>query len=287
MIKRPLLAGNAPTDLSTLNYPVILSPKYDGIRCIAIGGIPYSRSMKVIPNQFIQQMFHDNNLDGLDGELYLPFKSFSEISSAVMSVDGLPMVHYVVFDNWIHKDKPYYKRLSLGHSSGGYWVHYTDMLEACNEAQVLSYEQDMLAAGFEGIMIRDPNGRYKEGRSTTKEGILLKLKRFTDDEATVIGFTELMINNNASEVNAVGLKEKSSCKANLEPAGTLGNLVCRNKEGVEFEIGTGFDDVTRDVLWVERDNLIGKLVKYKYQKVGVKERPRFPVFLGLRSELDL
>jgi DNA ligase-1 len=33
--------------------------------------------------------------------------------------------------------------------------------------------------------------------------------------------------------------------------------------------------------------LAGKIAKYKHFEVGVKEAPRFPVFLGFRNPLDM
>jgi len=35
------------------------------------------------------------------------------------------------------------------------------------------------------------------------------------------------------------------------------------------------------------DNLMGKVVKYKSQPTGVKDKPRFPVFLGFRDKVDM
>jgi DNA ligase-1 len=68
----------------------------------------------------------------------------------------------------------------------------------------------------------------------------------------------------------------------------LGSLLVRDlKSKVEFEIGTGFTEQQRVELWLDRMNLRGKLVKYKSQPVGVKDKPRFPVFLGWRDRRDL
>jgi DNA ligase-1 len=39
--------------------------------------------------------------------------------------------------------------------------------------------------------------------------------------------------------------------------------------------------------WAEREKVVGRLVKYKSQLIGVKERPRFPVFCGFRDMRDL
>jgi DNA ligase-1 len=36
-----------------------------------------------------------------------------------------------------------------------------------------------------------------------------------------------------------------------------------------------------------RDQMIGKLVKYKFQEAGAKDLPRFPVFLGIRHPDDM
>ena len=50
-------------------------------------------------------------------------------------------------------------------------------------------------------------------------------------------------------------------------------------------VGTGFDAADRAEFW-EQD-MRGKIVKYKSFSIGVKDKPRFPSFLGLRSEIDL
>jgi DNA ligase-1 len=56
---------------------------------------------------------------------------------------------------------------------------------------------------------------------------------------------------------------------------------------VEFDLGTGFTSGQRRDLWVGRGKLKGKLVKYKFQPTGVKDKPRFPVFIGFRDARDL
>ena len=52
--------------------------------------------------------------------------------------------------------------------------------------------------GYEGLMLRAPDGPYKFGRSTVKENTLLKVKNFLDDEAEVIGFKEQTTNTNVN-----------------------------------------------------------------------------------------
>ena len=144
--------------------------------------------------------------------------------------------------------------------------------------------------GYEGIMLRNPGGIYKHGRSTLKEGHLLKLKRFVDSEAIVIDVKPLMHNENEAVRNKLGHLERSSKKAGKVATNMVGSLVVRDvKTGVEFEIGTGFDEKQRYDLWSDRHLIVAQkwVVKYKSQPIGVKEKPRFPVFLGFRDKRDM
>ena len=59
------------------------------------------------------------------------------------------------------------------------------------------------------------------------------------------------------------------------------------ESGVEFRIGTGFDQADRDSLWRAEGGVLGRIVKYKFFPVGVKEKPRHPVFLGFRDKRDM
>jgi ATP-dependent DNA ligase len=136
--------------------------------------------------------------------------------------------------------------------------------------------------GFEGIMLRSPNGLYKHGRSPMREQGLMKVKRFHDAEAFVVGVVEKEINLNPATTNALGLTQRSSSKANKKAAGTLGALVCELRSGakpVRFEVGTGFDEATRARIWAARSDWIGSRIKFKYQSLpadGRAEVPRFP-----------
>jgi DNA ligase-1 len=72
--------------------------------------------------------------------------------------------------------------------------------------------------------------------------------------------------------------------------GTLGALKVRDvTTGIEFNIGTGYTAAQRAELWAMwlAGTLAGKIAKYKHFEVGVKEAPRFPVFLGFRNPLDM
>jgi DNA ligase-1 len=155
--------------------------------------------------------------------------------------------------------------------------------EQLAEAQSIAMGQ-----GYEGLMVRSPDSVYKCGRSTLKEGTLLKIKTFEDAEAVIIGFEELMSNQNEATKDAFGRTERSSHKENMVATGTLGSLVLKDvKTGVEFKCGTGFDAHMRVDMWIHQERLLGQLVTYKKQPSGEHEKPRFPVFKGIRHPDDI
>jgi DNA ligase-1 len=65
----------------------------------------------------------------------------------------------------------------------------------------------------------------------------------------------------------------------------LGGLVTKWR-GKELRIGSGFGAEQRQNMWDARDILIGRLVTFKYQPHGMKDVPRLPIFVGLRSLVD-
>jgi DNA ligase 1 len=278
---KPMLACNV-TDLSKINFPVYCSPKIDGIRCIILKGEVLSRSLKPIPNKFIQSQLRGFDQD-LDGELYIPGKTFNEISSAVMSEEGEPDFVYLVFDEI--SDKPYCERLQFDqrppNSADLECVHVS-----CLEG-LLSLEKRYIEEGHEGLMIRSPEGPYKYGRSTEKEGYLMKLKRFEDYEAIITGFIEENENTNEQSINELGKKKRSSHKANKLPKDTLGALLLTDtKTGVEFKVSSGLDHALKKEIWLNKELYKGRLIKYKCM-ASLKDKPRHPTFLGFRDQRDL
>ena len=281
---KPMLACNV--DLTKLKFPVLASPKLDGVRAIIRDGVVLSRSLKPIPNRHVQMMFGRPELEGFDGELILGDpthpESYRRTVSAIMSIEGDPDVDFHVFDKW-DRDYPYNEvALSYGLTSPvcSTPIHNMEELE--------EYEVALLDKGYEGVILRDPQSPYKFGRSTAKEGYLLKLKRFADSEAEIIGFEELMHNHNEATINETGHHERSTKQDGLLPADTLGALIVRDiHSGVEFKIGTGFTAAERQKFWNLRAPLRGALVKYQYFPTGSKEKPRFPSFQGFRHRIDL
>lgn len=294
---RPMLA-TAVDDLSKLKYPVLCSWKADGIRVVIKDGVALSRSLKPIPNIFIQNWVACNAeiLNGLDGELIVGDIAapnvFNITTSAVMSRDGEVDFTFYIFDKWDSEDTAMDRWLYLRNSDlQSKLPKRTKVLhkQLVHDAeQATEYEQNLLAQGAEGMMICGCDTTYKYGRSTLKEQKLLKKKNFTDNEYIVVGFEEKMHNANEAKINEVGNTERSSHKENMVPMNTLGALVLRMENGETFNCGTGFDDSTRKYIWENRESLVGKLAKIKHFEIGTGYiKPRFPVFISFRHEDDL
>jgi len=294
IITKPLLAATFESE--SASFPYLATPKIDGIRFLMINGQAVSRSFKPIRNEHIQRLLGATLPDGIDGELTVG-ENFQDSTSGVMSFDGEPDFTAWIFDYvdpYNDEILPYnerllqLERLNLEGLNNLFHVKVLNRPELIqNEDELAEIEARWTEEGFEGVMLRDPQGTYKMGRATVRSQILLKVKQFVDAEATVIEFVEQMHNENEAEQDAFGRTKRSKMLEGLTPAGTLGALIVRSEDGVEFNIGTGFDAATRQEIWENRENYLGRLVKFKSMTHGTKDRPRHPVFIGWRHEDDL
>ena len=297
MIKRPMLAAKATDEelqaLFKRGHSFLLSPKIDGIRALVVNGQLVSRTMKPIRNYYTQQLFGRPELEGLDGELVVgnPWDKnlIQQTSSGVMSYDGKPDVKFCVFDKW-NDARGFKYRLDevfdLAFNNIWFWRH-----QHINSYEMMcKLEQHYLAKGFEGVMLRHPNGPYKQNRSTLREAYLVKVKRFEDAEATVIGADPLYRNLNSAEEDERGYTKRSQSTAGKYADDLLGALLVRdNTTGIEFSVGSGFTEAQRRSLWAQGGtDLVGRVIKYKsFKNAGVKIAPRHPIFLGFRHEEDM
>jgi len=299
-ITKPMLAA-ALKDVNQLDYSkgYLATPKLDGIRALMINGHLVSRTFKPIRNNYIRTMLEAVLPDGADGEIVCP-GAFQKTSSGVMSADGEPEFTFYMFD--YVKDsikKEYTERMQdmiqWLIDQGPVRSEELSKISLLTPTLITSYEHlkeyenDSIDKGFEGVILRTPDSPYKCGRSTAKQEWLLKIKRFTDSEAVVIGFVEKMHNDNEATKDAFGHTVRSSHKENKRPAGTLGTLVVKDlKTGIEHGVGTGFDDALRQEIWNNQDKWRGRIVKYAHFTVsGVKDKPRHPSYLGVRDKEDM
>lgn len=283
-------------------FPFWAQPKLDGIR-VLIGedGYAYTRSLKPVRNEELQGLVrrYRDKLVGLDGEIIVGEPTapdcYTRTSSAVMSFQNEDIVNAKIhiFDIWSDPFSEYDERY------GRLLEIADDLPEFCqivpcslltDMAMLTEYQERKLMEGHEGVILRRRDRFYKYGRGTPKQGELIKVKKFADAEGVIVAVHEEMHNANEATIGLLGQTERSGHKENLIGKNTLGALQVRLGEKWQSEfvrIGTGFDAKQREELWRKRDSLIGLTVKYKYFEVGVKDAPRFPVFLGFRDVDDM
>lgn len=289
---KPMLLPSEAPDLDALQYPVYVTPKLDGIRCLIDQGVALSRTLKPIPNKHIQAWAKKNadNLQGADGELIVgsPTSStvYRDTNSFVMSHDKVGDFTFFLLDYWDEPDTAFeYRQEAVDIVEDHFALVWSAI--AANPSDVLQIESEFLEQGYEGVVLRNPDGKYKYGRCTLKENNAFKLKRFEDAEAVIVGFEEEMHNGNEAETNELGRTKRSTARAGLIGKGTLGSFICRTSDNIDFNIGSGFDQQDRINFWENKESLVGKLVKYKHFPIGVKDKPRHPIFLGFRDKIDL
>ncbi len=295
MTFKPMKGADA--DLSRLVFPYMVTPKLDGHRCLIKNGVALTSALKPFPNQYIQGYFSSGKWDGLDGELVVgPANDpdvFRRTSSGVRRADGTPDFTFHVFDRWEVPDwdaGARYSSIERSFDTSGRAVR-VPMILVADHVELEGVERRYLEQGYEGVMLRHPDSPYKFGRASITENYLLKLKRFADAEAEIIGVVEQQHNTNEATTNNLGRTQRSSAKAGKVGKGTLGALKARvlngKFAGVEFEVGTGFDDVLRRKLWFCREHVNGLVFTFKYQDVGGYDKPRIPVFKAFRNKDEI
>lgn len=272
-----------PAVRELLRFPYLASPKIDGIRASRLNRLMMSRKLEELPNLAMQRAFHDLP-NYLDGELAIGDPAahgvFHKTESAVMTY-GAPAtgIVYYVFDDFEHRLMSYNERRPKTLDFPNCVL--LKQVPIFNLDELDEYAASQLEFGYEGIMLRDLTAPYKFGRSTLKQGWMLKIKPLKDAECHVIGFQELEHNTNPAELNALGLTKRSSHQENQVPGNTLGALIV-NWGGHPLRVGIfkGFSKADLKKIWDNREKYMGQLAHIRYQAHGMKDLPRSARFIG-------
>jgi DNA ligase-1 len=261
--------------LATWKAPYIIQPKLDGVRCRAV---IKNREVNLISSEghLIEHVSHINReLDKtfaherdsdieLDGELYLHGMNFQDIISRTSRSKNTHAdagkIEYHIFD--VITNQSQIDRLALLNKFGFFikddCIKVVPSSLVRNADEVMQMYNQYIDKGYEGFVIRDIYGQYVRKRSTG----MMKFKPHQTDEYVIVGTHE--------EVSING-----------EPKGTLGAFMCVS-DGILFNVGTGLTQEQREDLWRERESLVGRKLKVKYQSLTQgKGVPRFPVYLSI------
>ena len=286
---KPMLSADASgVDLSSLKYPLLVSPKLDGVRCIIWEGVAYSRNAKPIRNKFVQAWAADKH--NLDGELIVGSATeglvLNRTQSGVMSFDGEPGFTYHLFDAPVRHDPQGRFLYSLEHVQdehrGEDRIECVSHFQVADEESLRWHEQISLDAGYEGVMLRSRDGPYKHGRSTMREGYLMKLKRFTDGEGVVVSIHEGVHNDNEAFTDELGRTKRTSHAENKTPSGMLGYMILN--DGFKVSPGT-MTHAERVHFLAHPDELIGQTIHWRMFGYGIKDKPRFRRYYGIREDV--
>ena len=264
-----------------LHENVMVQPKLDGIRCIFTKDGAYSRAgnkfmnlahleLKLIP------FFKKNPEIILDGELYNHKlkDNFEKIVSLVKKqkptaddrLDAQHLIQYYVYDvipakpslNEVHIKRHNFLCKEFKKKKYARIIQVTPTYPVVNAEEARTYHHAFLAEGYEGSIIR-ANQLYKNKRSPH----LLKVKDFSDTEATIIGYEE-----------GKGKRQ-----------GTLGKFLMIDDEGVEFGCPPGKGYTYKDLsnILLNIHYYIGKRATFTYFQKTKKGSYRHPLFKSLRN----
>jgi DNA ligase-1 len=233
-----------------------VSEKLDGVRARWNGKQLLSRGGKSFapPPWFVKGF----PKQALDGELWISRGRFEDVMSIVTrkeAHDGWKQVRLMVFD--LPEDpRRFEERVAamrkLAEQTQSSYLQLAEQFRVPDEEALMRRLDKVIAAGGEGLMLHHREAVYRSGRS----GDLLKLKRFDDAEAVVLGY--------------------KPGKGKFQ--GMVGSLKVRSEDGQEFYIGSGLKDAQR-----REPPAIGSVVTYRFQGLTDNGLPRFPVFLRERK----
>jgi DNA ligase-1 len=123
---------------------------------------------------------------------------------------------------------------------------------------VIKAEVDFMAQGYEGAMVL-PNIPYYRGRKSNK---LMKFKTMHSMDCKVVGLYE----------------------GEGKHAGRMGGLKLTQENGLACDVGSGFTDEDRAMIWNDPSCAVGRTAEIKYQELTPDGVMRFPVFLRWRND---
>ncbi len=135
-----------------------------------------------------------------------------------------------------------------------------------DEVAFKDYNKEMVEAGYEGIMIKDPNGKWEGKRSVA----WLKQKPFIEVSLTVTALEE-----------GTGKNE-----------GRLGALVCEGEDDgkkIVVNVGSGLTDAQRKTFWEDQPAVLGQVVEIRADAATRSQDSedvwslRFPRFVRFRG----
>lgn len=254
---------------------VLIEPKLDGIRLLAFvdGGTckMFARSGKPITN-FDSTIgvelakLPDGVYDGeiMDEDFAALMRQVRRQTNTDVSSSYLAIFDYITLNDWAAQKGTVSMRdrraflesvFAANQLSGVFLVEQKEI--PCTMPAIAAEQAAWEAQGYEGAMVKSPDAVYKFGRSK----YMLKVKSFSDIDLKVIGFKE----------------------GTGKHVGKLGSILV-DCNGVEVNVGSGFDDEQRTEIWANQDKYLGMTAECRYQEMTEDGSLRFPTFVYWRLD---
>ncbi len=235
----------------------LMSEKLDGIRGVWNGKTMKSKNGTSIhaPEWFLNAL----PPFAVDGELWSKRGDFENIQSIVL--DKTPgknwqEISYHIFEAPFEKmdfEKRMAKVRAWLNNHPAAHIRVIEQTPCKSKAHLAEFLNAIESKGGEGVVLRDPNALYEDGRNDT----FLKVKSFQDAEAKIIGY--------------------KAGQGKYE--GMVGSLHVVLQNGVTFFIGSGLSDALR-----KNPPKIGTFITFKYCGFTKNGKPKFPSFLRVRDD---
>ena len=291
-----MLAHDGANHESKITGRKLVEPKLDGVRCITVIDCEsqtvtqYTRNGKVLENfthitEYLSQYINEfGRSTVLDGEIVS--HTFQDLMKQVHRKDNVQAgdARLVLFDclplvefkqgigvMGLKRRRDFLKNWSNIFADSGFIEIVAqrefDLDILTDEIEFGDYNKEMVEAGYEGIMIKDPDSKYECKRSTA----WLKQKPFIEVSLAVTGYEE-----------GTGRNQ-----------GRLGALICEGEDDgktISVNCGSGFSDSDRSELWAGRDSLVGQVVEVRADAITQNQDgsyslrfPRFKTFRGFKK----
>lgn len=257
-----------------------------------------SRSLAEIPNKAIRKSPGILKLFSLaakhdlvfDTELMIEGMPFNELSSVLRGVDnpdGVRVVPHVI-DVLTQSE---YTRCTGRHFQDRQ-AYAVDILKGFSdiitllpqhfvykEEDVEVFVAEAFTMGYEGAILRDPQGHYKHGRATINEGIIYKIKPDKLTDAVILAVNQATaMNEGVTRRTGFGNKSKPVLKQDdrhdVDTAGSVTIQIGNTVQSAMF--GKGFDAKSRKQLWRIRHEVVGRPCEVRSMDYGEVEKLRHP-----------
>jgi len=267
-VPSPMLAHDFLKRGKAIKFPCFTQRKYDGTRCVAISGKGlFSRNKKRYPHldHIVAEINKLPNTIILDGELYSDTLTFQEIVGIVKretlkegDQEKQIQIKLHVYD--IINEAPYelrYTNLQMLFNKYKFKHLVLVKSDICESEEAMKeLHAQYVAEGFEGLMLRNKTGLYKNSRAVD----LQKFKEFFDGEFKIVGYKE-------------GEGLETGCVI----------WVCEAENGLQFACRPRGTREEREVLYSDGKKYVGKKLTVRYQEMTDSNVPRFPVGIAIRD----